>query len=122
MNELQALLRALACVRVPPISEEYEIHAEIARALEAANITFIHEYRLGSGRRIDFLCGSVGIEIKKRRPSAPRLREQLTRYLESEALTAVVVVMQKPCFLPKTILNKPVYSISLDRLWGVALP
>ena len=38
------------------------------------------------------------------------------------ALTAVIVVLQKPCALPETICGKPVRVVSLNRLWGVALP
>lgn len=121
MNEVQKILDALSTLRVPPQPEEYEIHNEIARALERAGIEYIHEYKLLPGRRIDFACGKIGIEVKKSRPVAARLREQLKRYLEETELEGIIVVMQKPCALPKTICNKPVYTIALNRLWGVAL-
>lgn len=121
MNEVQKILDALSTLRVPPQPEEYEIHNEIARALESAGIEYIHEYKLLPGRRIDFACGKIGIEVKKSRPVAARLREQLKRYLEETELEGIIVVMQKPCALPKTICNKPVYTIALNRLWGVAL-
>lgn len=121
MSEVQKILSALGTLRVPPQPEEYEIHAEIARALDAAGIAYIHEHKLLPGCRIDFACGRIGIEVKKSRPAATRLREQLKRYLEETELECMIVVMQKPCALPKTICNKPVYIVSLNRLWGVAL-
>lgn len=122
MTDVQIILDALRAIRIGAQPEEFEIHAEIARALDAAGIEYIHECRLLPGRRIDFLCGSIGIEVKKSRPAAARLREQLRRYLEETELTGVIVVLQRPCALPKTICEKPVYVIALNRLWGVALP
>lgn len=121
MSDVERILAALRTLRVPPQPEEYEIHNEIARALDAAGIEYIHEHKLLPGRRIDFACGGTGIEVKKSRPVAARLQEQLTRYLEKTELECMIVVMQKPCALPKTICGKPVYVIALNRLWGVAL-
>ena len=121
MNEIQRILDALNTLRIPPQPEEYEIHEEIARALDAAGISYIHECKLLPGRRIAFACGRIGIEVKKSRPIAAKLREQLKRYLEETELESIIVVMQKPCILPRTICNKPVYVVALNRLWGVAL-
>lgn len=121
MNEVQAILAALSTLRIGPQPEEYEIHDAVARALDAAGIPYVHECRLLPGRRIDFACGSVGIEVKKGRPDGRRLREQLARYLEQTQLTAAIVVLQRPCRLPDRICDKPVYTVALNRLWGVAL-
>ena len=122
MTNVQSILHALSSIRMPAQPEEYEIHAEIARALDEAGISYTHEYKLMPGRRIDFICGSTGIEVKKSRPISARLREQLQKYLDGTELTAMIVVVQKPCYLPDTICGKPVYVLSLNRLWGVALP
>ena len=122
MNEMERILAALSAIRVPAQPEEYEIHAEIARALDAAGIKYIHECKLAPGRRIDFLCGSIGIEVKKGKPDGARLRAQLARYLENERLSAAIVVLQRPCVLPEHICKKPVRVVALNRLWGVALP
>ena len=64
----------------------------------------------------------MGIEIKKGRPAATALTQQLRRYLESDDLDAAVVVVQRALPLPGRILGKPVRIVSLNRLWGVALP
>ncbi len=122
MSDVQAILAALSTLRIGPQPEEYEIHDSIARALDGAGIAYIHECKLLPGRRIDFACGSVGIEVKKGRPDGRRLREQLKRYLEQTELTAMIVVLQRPCRLPETICEKPVHVVALNRLWGVALP
>lgn len=115
------VLSVLRTLRVAPQPEEYEIHNEITRAFDAAGIEYFHEYTLSPGRRIDFICGKIGVEVKKSRPIAARLRAQLERYLNGTELECVIVVMQKPCALPSTICGKPVYILALNRLWGVAL-
>lgn len=120
-GEVQKILDALSCIRVGAQPEEYEIHAAVARALEDAGIAHIHEYRIAPGRRIDFMSGSVGIEVKKSRPDSARLRRQLERYLDGTELTDIIVVLQRPCALPATICNKRVHVLALNRLWGVAL-
>lgn len=122
MREIQAIMAALNGIRISAQPEESDIHAEICRVLGAANLAYTHEYKLGPGRRIDFFCAGVGIEVKKGRPVAARLHAQAKRYAESPALSALIIVAQRPCRLPERIGGKPVYLLSLNRLWGVALP
>ncbi len=121
-RDMDAVAAALASVRMPAQPEEYDIHAAVARALSDAGLEYEHEYRLGPRRRIDFRVGRVGIEVKKGRPASSELRAQLQKYLESDALDAVIVVTQRVTALPATIDGKPVRLVSLNRLWGVALP
>ena len=47
---------------------------------------------------------------------------QLRKYLESDELDAVIVVTQRVTRVPNAIDGKPVRLLSLNRLWGVALP
>lgn len=121
MNDIENILRALRDIRIAAQPEESDIHDAVANALSTRNIEFQHEYTLMPGKRIDFVCGSIGIEVKKSRPKATALQAQLTRYLQDSFLTAVIIVLQKPCALPKTICGKEVHMIALNRLWGVAL-
>lgn len=122
MIQIKEILDALAAVRMPAQPEEYDIHAQVASALGAAGLPYEHEYRLGPRCRIDFRVDRVGIEVKKGRPASSDLTKQLRRYLASDELDAVVVVTQRVTRVPTSILGKPVYLISLNRLWGVALP
>ena len=121
-TEIARIEEALARVRMPAQPEEYDIHAQVAEALGAEGIPFIHEYPLAPRCRIDFKAGCVGIEVKKGRPASNDLVRQLRRYLASDELEAVVVVTQRATALPERILGKPVRLVSLNRLWGVALP
>lgn len=121
-RDMDAIVAALSTIRMPAQPEEYDIHAAVARTLDAAGLEYAHEYRLGPRRRVDFCVGRVGIEVKKGRPAPSALREQLRRYLDSDALDAVIVVTQRVTALPDAIGGKPVRIVSLNRLWGVALP
>lgn len=121
MSDISAIISALSTIRIAAQPEEADIHAAVSAALCKAGIAFEHEYRLMPGKRIDFVCGSIGIEVKKSRPKSAALQAQLHRYLENTALTAIIVVLQRPCALPKTICGKEVHVVSLNRLWGVAL-
>jgi len=121
-HDIAPIAAALSAVRMPAQPEEYDIHAAVARALSDAGLEFEHEYRLGPRNRIDFRVGRIGIEVKKGRPASSELTRQLRRYLESDALDGVIVVTQRVTALPATINGKPVHLISLNRLWGVALP
>lgn len=120
--ELQRIAEALFCVRVPAEPGEYDIHAAVARVLEQAGLNCRHECPIAPRCRIDFLAGRIGIEVKKGRPSTGALKKQLVRYLASEELDGMVVVMQKGVALPEQIAGKPVKIVSLNRHWGVALP
>ena len=122
LPDMTRIIAALSSVRMPAQPEERDIHAAVAEALAGAGLEYAHEYRLGPRNRIDFLVGRVGIEVKKGRPAASRLVAQLRRYLESDALDGAIVVTQRATALPDTICGKPVCQVSLNRLWGVALP
>ena len=121
-NRIDDIVAALSAVRMPAQPEEYDIHAAIARALSDAGLEYEHEYRLGPRRRIDFRVGRIGIEVKKGRPASSELVRQLRKYMESDDLDAVIVVTQRATALPGAISGKPILLISLNRLWGVALP
>ncbi len=121
-RDLARVEAALASVRMPAQPEEYDIHAAVAAALAEAGLEYEHEYLLGPRCRIDFRVGRVGIEVKKGRPATSDLTRQLRRYLESDALDGAVVVTQRVTALPDIICGKPVRLVSLNRLWGVALP
>ena len=121
-NDMREILRALSTLRVPAAPEEYDIHALVAAALERAGITARHEARLCPGCRIDFLCGHVGIEVKKNRPPRALLMKQIARYAASPDISALILVAPGDLRLPREVCGVPVECVALARLWGVALP
>jgi hypothetical protein len=121
MDELQNILSALYTIRLNAIVEEFEIHDSIIEAFKEKNICFQHEHKLGKGRRVDFFCDGIVIEVKKLRPQKDRLLKQIQRYLDVPGVTAVIIVLQKSINIKKMIQGKPVYIVSLNRNWGVAI-
>ena len=121
-TEMKVIIEAVSCLRTSAVPGEYDIHGQISEALTRAQIDFSHEYRLRPRCRIDFRAGRIGIEVKKGRPSSSDLVRQLRKYLESEELDGMIVVVQRAVNLPALICGKPVFLLSLNRLWGVALP
>ena len=94
----------------------------MADALQRADIDFRHEAPLASRCRIDFLCGTVGIEIKRGRPDVSTVSKQLRRYADSGKLTAIILLSEKTApSLPGFVSGIPVYPVSLQKLWGIAI-
>ena len=119
---MDKVLMALSGIRALPQPNEYALQHAVAEALTAAGVEYQKEYLLGPHARIDFLCaGGVGIEIKRAKPYAPKVREQAARYLISPELNSLIVVVERSLRLPKVIAGKPVAVFGLNRLWGVAL-
>lgn len=116
-----AVLSALRTIRAPRIGSEYDLHALVSGALQAAGIACLHEARLAPRRRIDFLCGGTGVEVKRGRPSPAPLLRQLSAYAGSERVSDLVLVAERPPRLPDAVCGKPLHVISLQRLWGIAL-
>lgn len=116
------VLAALREIRLPYALYEMDIHHTVRLALEARQIAFAHEAKLSKGCRIDYLAGSVGIEIKKGKPNNTRLVQQLERYLAHDALESIIVVSWFSVRLPARIGGKRVELIALSQLWGVSLP
>lgn len=122
MIETDKAIRAIMDLRVRAEVEEYDIHRLIAEALTGAGVSYEHEKKLSAGGRIDFLADGLGIEVKKGKPDRKSLISQIARYAASPEIVSVAIVCQREVKLPDEIGGKRVHMISLNRLWGVALP
>jgi hypothetical protein len=124
-RKIAGILNALGKVKISRVLDEVEIHEKIAEQLKQANIVFKHEYKLISHKRFDFWISGIVIEVKKQRPETSRLIKQLERYTSAPEVKAIIVVIEKAYklkgILPKKLNDKPVYTISLSKNWGVAL-
>ena len=116
------VVQAISTVRCGAACTEEELHAQVARALEANGLQASHEVRLAPRCRIDFMSGGVGIEIKKSRPERAKLLAQLARYAACGQIRELLVIAPRGVTLPKAIGGKPVGQIALERLWGISLP
>ncbi len=117
----ETVLAALAAIRAPQARDEYDLHGLTADALQRADIQFRHEAPLAPRCRIDFLCGTVGIEIKRGKPDKTPVEKQLRRYAETGKLTALILLSEKTLpSLPGFVCGIPIYPVSLYKLWGIA--
>ena len=122
MEEMDKLVSLLSELRIPAVPGEYDLHALVAEKLRSHAVEFTHEARLAARCRVDFLCGTTGIEIKKNKPARAALLDQLRRYLEQDQLSGIIVLSPCDLRLPRAICGKRVEGLALGRLWGVALP
>lgn len=120
-NRLMIVTQALMRLRAPFCQGEYDLHALTASALREADIYFLHEERLAPRCRIDFLADTVGIEVKKGKPERRQLLRQLERYAGSPRIEALVVLVERAADIPGEILGKPCVTLSINRMWGIAL-
>lgn len=121
MNDFDAVIQSISAIRAPLSTNEYDLHALAAKALEESGISARHEVLVAPRCRIDFLANGIGIEIKRSRPNLAQIMGQATRYLASPILKGLVVLCERDPGLPNTILGKPCRVISLQKLWGLAL-
>ena len=106
MDELSRVLLALSALRTPHVCDEYSLHALVAQALQETGISCRHEAPVAPGRRVDFLCGGVAVEVKRGRPSPVPLLRQLSAYAKSGSVEALVLVAERVPPLPAHALRK----------------
>ena len=121
-EQLNQLTRTLSGLRIPLIVNEYQLHEHIAAALSDGGFVIQHEAVLAPRCRIDFLAGRIGIEVKRGKPQKAALVRQCSRYLASEKLDALILVLDTSVSLPREINGKPLITFGLNKLWGIALP
>ena len=114
-------MQAISALRAPLQQGEYDLHRLVMDALDAADIPWAHEVKLGPCCRIDLMCGGVGIEIKRGKVEKARILAQLRKYADCEQVQGLILVTEKTVPLPHTICGKPVRLVCLNRLWGIAL-
>ena len=122
-EQVEKIIEALKEVRAPLLEEESTLHQLVAQALRDKGIAFIHEARIGTRCRIDFLVEeNIGLELKKGKPNKKQLLEQLKRYVSAPEIERLMVVVERWVDLPGELKGKPVHLLSTNRLWGIALP
>ena len=121
-DKILRLTRTLSSLRIPLIVNEYQLHEHIAAALSDGGFVIQHEAYLAPRCRIDFLIDGIGIEVKRGKPQKAALIKQCTRYLASDKIDALILVLDTSVSLPREIGGKPLITFGLNKLWGIALP
>ena len=121
-DKIDRLTRALSGLRIPLIVNEYQLHEHIAAALSDGGFVIHHEAVLAPRCRIDFLADDIGIEVKRGKPQKAALMKQCSRYLASDRIQALILVLDTSVSLPRELNGKPLITFGLNKLWGIALP
>ncbi len=110
------IVRLLSAVRIRHSTEE-QLQDGIAQVLESEGIAFEREVALTRSSRIDFMVGTVGLEVKIKGPVTAVLR-QLYRYACSAETTRLVLVTTRAQHrrLPDMLCGKPVTVVYLGPL------
>jgi hypothetical protein len=113
MNTVKVILDSLQGCRFHCYHED-ELQAAIAEVLHAASVDFLREEEISSGSRIDFLIGTIGLEVKVQ-CSLAALTRQAHRYLQSDKVSDLIVVTTKSHHrqLPARLNGKPVVVVHL---------
>jgi hypothetical protein len=96
---------------------EAVLQGTVLESLEHAGLPFIREYRINPRDRIDFLVGSVGVELKVQ-GRADDVRRQLERYAEAPEIRDLVLVTTRWQHRPLAgvVLGKPVV-VHVVNVW-----
>jgi hypothetical protein len=121
LKQADAVKKTLSSLRIPFSNNEYQLHQWIAAALRDGGFVVQHEVSLAPRCRIDFLIDSIGIEVKRGKPRKADLLAQCARYLRSERVDALIVVLDTAVSLPRELEGKPLIVFGLNKLWGIAL-
>ncbi len=98
-------------------TDEGELGSAVAQLLTEAGVPFEREFRLSPRDRIDFMVGSVGVELKVDGSIAELIR-QLDRYAKHDVVSGLVLVStrRKHLYLPTELQGKRVTAICLGGL------
>lgn len=113
MSTVQGIADAIASWKYD-LSDEIRTQDQIGGALKAANIPFDREVKLTDSDRIDFMCGTVGLEVKLK-GQARAIFRQIQRYSASPRVTQIIVVTARTLGMPKSVGGKPVHVLALGR-------
>lgn len=117
MSTVEQITSALAAGTFTYV-DEVDFHRGIDTALTAAGIDFTPEVRLNSRDRIDYLIGTVGVEVKIK-GTTDALRRQITRYADSPLVDELLVITTRPRHMDlhrKVLAGKPVTVLAIGRL------
>lgn len=115
MNLSGRIIQLLTTHRLP-LSDEKLLQAEIAGVFSAAGLAYRREVHLGPRDIVDFMVGSVAVEIKIK-GARRAIYRQLERYCNYTEVGAIVLATNVPMSLPATILTVPTAIAALGRGW-----
>ena len=109
-----ASLKKLLSNQAYTITEERLIQDKIEAVLNTKKVQHLREAHLTKRDRIDFLVGTIGIEVKLKTP-VTQVTRQLHRYAQSDLISELLLITTSPSLaqIPKEFNNKPIHVLLL---------
>ena len=105
------LARLLSSPRYRHTQDELRLQDEIAAFLTLSSISHRREVLLSKADRVDFLVGTIGVEVKVK-GSRHAVISQLLRYAAHEAVTELVLfTTRSQLVMPRSLGEKPVVVV-----------
>lgn len=111
----EALYKLLASYSLT-LSCEKVLQTEIGDLLTTNGVEHTREVRLSDKDCIDFMVGSVGIEVKLK-GSPMDIYRQCERYCGHQEVSELILVTNRSMGFPALLKWKPTYILSLGRSW-----
>ncbi len=99
------------------LSNEKVSQSDLAQSFEESRILFTREVRLSKSDIIDFMIGSIGIEVKLHGANKKAVYRQLCRYATHERVSSLILATNLSMGLPETIEGKDVFIVRLGEGW-----
>ncbi len=114
-NQITDILQLLKQQRFS-LHNEKVLQTEMETFLRDNAYVFQREHHLSKDSIIDFMIGSIGIEIKIT-GNPKSIFKQCLRYCEFEEVSAIILVTNKIIKLPATLNKKPAHVLNLGTAW-----
>ena len=113
-NPTTTSLRKLLASQQYIITEERLVQDKIEQVLKDNHIPYTREVKLSDSDRIDFLIGTIGVEVKLKAP-VTQVTRQLHRYAYSDDVTELLLVTTSPSLnaVPSFFNNKQISVLLL---------
>ncbi|MCS0497883.1 hypothetical protein NVS89_22590 [Ancylobacter sp. MQZ15Z-1] len=114
-THLYALYDCLAPARFP-LSGEKPLQEAIEAHLIESGLAFEREVTLGPGDIVDFMVGTVAVEVKIKGQRRAIYR-QCERYAGHDSVSAILLVTNVAMGFPPSLKGKPTAVLNLGRAW-----
>lgn len=96
------------------VQNEADLQLAVARALDQSGMNYTEQVEIGAGKRIDFVLGTVGVELKTK-GGLGEVTRQLFGYAQEACLTELVLVttLARHRNMPATMAGKPLTVVYL---------
>jgi hypothetical protein len=113
---IRTLINLLRSARLD-LSNEKRAQADVEIVLTGTGIAFEREVRLTDTEIVDFMVGSIAIEIKLRGARKKEVYRQLCRYAGHDRVESLLLASNMSMGLPTMIGGKEAYFVKMGEAW-----